>query len=209
MSKPFFVLLSVWYHDHAVQFLHAGLVAYSGRGVLFPGKGCTGKSTSALACVDNGFRYLGDDFVGLKISEHVLTGYSIFNSACVEGHHIKNFPALVPFASKVSLPVEDKSTIFLYEVPHCEMLSHVPIRAIAMPKIVDSERSIIKRASPAETLLRLAPSTMFFTIPRPDKQALDRMAVLVRRVPAYWLEIGRDLNDIAQKVKDILSHEET
>jgi len=207
MSKPFFVLLSVWYHDRSIQFLHAGLVAYNGRGVLFPGKGSSGKSTSVLVCVGEGFQCLGDDFIGLQITENEFTGYSIFNSACVAEHHLQNFPAFAPYATKAALPVEDKSTIFLSEITTCEMLSKVPICAIAMPKIVDAEKSTIKRASPTQTLLRLAPSTMFFIIPRPDKQALDRMTTLVKGVPAYWLEIGRDLQNIAHKVRDILCEE--
>ena len=209
ISKPFFVLLSVWYHDRGIQFLHAGLVAYKGHGILFPGKGCSGKTTSALACVENGFQYLGDDFVGLQIIDNYFTGYSIFNSACVADHHIKNFPAFVPFASKNDLSVEDKLTLFLSEISECEVISNIPIHAIAMPKIINGENSYIKKASSLETLLRLAPSTMFFTIPRPDQEALDRMAALVNGVNAYWLEIGSDLNEIAHTLKYILPNVES
>ena len=209
ISKPFFVLLSVWYYDRGIQFLHAGLVSYKGQGILFPGKGCSGKTTSALACVDNGFQYLGDDFVGFKITDNFFRGYSIFNSACVADHHIKHFPGFAPFASKDELRVEDKLTLFLSEIPRCEVISNTPITAIAMPKIIDCENSSIIKASPLETLLRLAPSTMFFTIPRPDQEALDRMATLVKGVNAYWLKIGSNLDEIAHAVKYILSKGET
>ena len=65
-GKPFRVLLSVWLHDRGVQVVHAALVARGDRGVLLPGRGGAGKTTSALTCLLAGFRYLGDDYVGLE-----------------------------------------------------------------------------------------------------------------------------------------------
>lgn len=204
ISKPFFVILSVWYYDQGIQLVHAGLVAFEGSGVLFTGKGGVGKSTSSLSCVSEGFDYLGDDFVGFRRENEEFMGQSLYNSACITEEHLKNFPQFLSFANKVELSIEDKATLFLNEIESCNTLESVPIKAIALPRIIDSEKSRIKKASSAQAMLRLAPSTMLFVVPNPGKEAFEKMTKLVESVPSYWLEIGRDLKDIAEKVRQII-----
>src|SRR5262249_23838976 len=48
-AKPLARLLLEWCNDYGRQVIHAGLVAYQGQGILFAGKGGSGKSTSSLA----------------------------------------------------------------------------------------------------------------------------------------------------------------
>ena len=49
-----------------ICLLHASCAALNGKGVIFSGKSGNGKSTSALALLNNGFDYIADDEVLLR-----------------------------------------------------------------------------------------------------------------------------------------------
>lgn len=60
-AQPAHHALAAWMTGPTRQAVHAGAVAFDGRGVLFVGVGGRGKTTTALACARAGFSYLGDD----------------------------------------------------------------------------------------------------------------------------------------------------
>ena len=208
-TKPLHRLLSVWYHDHGVHVIHAGLVSQNGRGVLFPGPGEAGKSTAALASVCAGFKYLGDDSLGLA-SEHddSLVGVSLYNSMRLQPDDLVRFPRLLPYAVQPQANPqhrsEQKCLILLAQVFPLQLERVAPIHALALPRIVNRATSQIHQATKGEALLRIAPSSMLRALPRPKAHGLDRLAQLVDRVPAYWLEMGRDIDQIASQVQEIL-----
>lgn len=68
-SSPLHSELSLWYRDHGIQPIHAGLVALDGDGVLLAGPSGSGKSTAVLSCVREGFRFLADDYTGLAVQD--------------------------------------------------------------------------------------------------------------------------------------------
>jgi hypothetical protein len=41
--------------------------------------------------------------------------------------------------------------------------------------------------------------------PRIGREGIDRLADLVRRTPAYWLEIGSDVSGIPDAVDELLA----
>jgi len=199
LSKPFRILLSVWYHDNDIHMFHAGLVARDGLGVLIPGRERTGKSTVALSCVNAGMDYAGDDFVGLRRrADGTFVGHSMYGSACVALEHLARFPGLEPHA------LEDKAVLYVSDLYADRMKASVRIAALALPCIVDTERSRVRPARRPDVLLRLAPSTLMYVIPRPERQLMRLMRELVERTPCFVLELGSDLASIPVCMADIL-----
>lgn len=204
-SKPYVLMLSIWFHDRGVQVLHCGLVARRGAGVLLPGASGTGKSTTALTAVTQGLEFLGDDFVGLECAgDGGFVGHSLFNSTCLVPEMLDRFPDVPRGAIADGFPGEEKPILFLSEIHPERVRATVPLRAIVLLRI-RQPRTEIRPASRAEALRELAASTLHTVVPRPGRDALEKMAALVERVPAFWLRLGPDRGDIAPSLDRILS----
>jgi hypothetical protein len=79
-----------------------------------------------------------------------------------------------------------------------------PLRAVLVPRVVAAEpQTRVVPASPAAALAALAPSTIFQLHP-PQPDGLARMAVLVRKVPCYSLELGSDVARIPEAIGALL-----
>ncbi|MEN3974478.1 hypothetical protein [Emcibacter sp. SYSU 3D8] len=204
-ARPFHRLLAAWMWDLGVQFVHAGLVAredaVSGgmKGVLFVGKSGSGKTTSSIACFRGGLTYLGDDFIGLEQTADGFAGHGLFGSCLVNVEHLKRFPDLNAVSLAPRNDYEDKAVVYMAPIDDMRLAASVPIAAIVMPRIVDRPDTIYRRATKGQALLTMAPSSVM-SLPIMVHGAMDRLAGLVDAVPAYWLELGRDVNDIPHAV---------
>jgi hypothetical protein len=203
-TRPLPFLLPVWYADQGVQVIHAGLVARDGRGVLFCGANGAGKSTSSLACLCAGLDFLSDDHVGLEATAGGFVGHSVFASTRLEPDHLQRFAELVPHAIPSPEWFETKSLILVAEAFPERVKPRVPIRAIALPVLGEGSRSSITPIGRATALRALAPSTL---MQMPFGATADRFAELARltaSVPAFRLDLGRDVRGIAPSVHELL-----
>jgi hypothetical protein len=203
-TRPLPFLLPVWYADQGVQVIHAGLVARDGRGILFCGANGAGKSTSSLACLCAGLDFLSDDHVGLESTTGGFLGHSVFASTRLEPDHLQRFPELVPHAIPSPEWYETKSLILVAEAFPERVKPLVPISAIALPVLGETSRSSITPIGRAAALRALAPSTL---MQMPFGATADRFAELARltaSVPAFRLDLGRDVRGIAPRVHELL-----
>jgi hypothetical protein len=202
------VLLPLWYFDRGISVVHAGLVGREARGILVGGPGDAGKSTTALACVCAGFAFLSDDHIGLQqLEDGSFLGHSLFSSTRLASAQLERFPLLRPHAMPSDLSAEPKSLVFLSQVLPERLARSMPVCAIALPKIVDAPYCRLTPASRGEALRALAPSTLLQMAPRPGPEGLQLLARLVKCVPGYWLELGRDMAGIPQLLDEVLSRE--
>jgi hypothetical protein len=204
-TKPLRLMLRVWYDDQHVQYVHSGLVARSGQGALLAGGGGAGKSTTSLACLRAGLDYLGDDFVGLEEQrDGTFVGHSLFSTVRLERHQMARFRDLSEEALVSRDPLDPKSLLFLPRIFPERLPRSAAIRVLLLPRVVDAEVSRLAPASRAQALLALAPSTVIAAL-GPGVQGFERLARLVRSVPTYWLELGRDLRSIPACVEEALA----
>ena len=204
-GRPFNYPLQLWPADRRVQVLHAGLVDREGHGVLLGGAGGSGKSTAALACLQAGFGYLGDDHVGVAANgESRNTGHSIFNSAYFEPAYLRRaFPEIGEVVSG-ELPGEDKVLLLPSSRFANRMTRSASIRALVLPRAAHLPHAQITPARKAAALLRLAPSSLLAS-PQAHRDGLDDIAALVDAIPCYWLDLGGDPMEIPPLVDEILS----
>lgn len=171
----FFALASTKRH-----LVHAGAVGAPDRGcVLLAGPGGSGKTSLALAAVEHGLRYVGDDYVLLE--DGVV--WNLYATAKVDAG---------PGREKAIVDVDPRSLIHA-----------LPARAVVVPAI-GGGRLKLREISAAEALRALAPSTAF-QMPFDRGAVLATLAELVRRVPSYLLELDRDAAAAASALTEVLA----
>ena len=203
-GKPLHFPLLLWHSDQGAEVIHAALVSRNGEGVLFAGKGGTGKSTSVLACLEAGFDYLGDDYISLEASrDGSFQGHSIYSATWLMADHLRRFPRLIPHAIYPRRPDQEKTLVFLSQHFLRQLSCRAPIRALVLPRIKANPPVQIRPASKGEALFALAPSSILLR-PSAGAATLNKIACLAERVPCYWLDLEHNLTDIPNRIIELL-----
>jgi hypothetical protein len=189
--------------QHELQYAHAAAVGTDDGAVLLIGKGGSGKSTSALTCLQHsGFHYFGDDYVLIKHTPHPYV-YSLYNSAKLNADHAENFPHLLKYASNLDKLDTEKALIFIKDIFPEKIYHQMPIKAIVLPHVTGLQNSSYTSTSAAHALRALAPSSMF-QLPGSSQNTFQYFSQLVRKVPAYILHAGTDFYQIPETIISIL-----
>lgn len=205
-GRPMHVPLTIWHNDHDVPVIHAGLVSHAGHGILIAGPRGAGKSTLALVCLGAGFGFVSEDLVGLQsLADGSFVGHSLYNSTYVERDHLLRLPDLEPHAIEGRYPFEDKSLVLLSQVYSQRLERASPIKAVAIARVAEGRHSRIRPASKGESLLALAPSSLLVGHVSAGVQGFKMLVRLVEELPCYWFELGRDLTEIPDRVRELLS----
>jgi hypothetical protein len=194
-----------WHADVGVPVVHAGMVAIDGDGLLIAGPGGSGKSTVALACAGAGFAYLADDYVGLAHQDGAYTGHSVYCSSHVDAQHIGHFPAAAAAARRSGLlTTEGKALLFVTDMPGARLDATATLAAIVLPRV----RGGITRVTPAtqvEAMIQLAPTSLHMIPLASFSEGFARLSRLVSATPAYWLDLGDDVERIPRLLAPLLT----
>lgn len=202
-GAPFRALLHAWWRNHHGMLLHAGAVGTNGAGIMLIGKGGSGKSTTALACMTAGMQYISDDYC-LVTQEPGLSVHSVYCSAKLRGQDGDRFPALAPLLSNASELGEEKAICFLASSDDFHLAKSLDLRAVLMPRVTGLRETRLTPASPIEALRSLAPSAIF-QLPEAGPLEFTRIGQIVRQIPCFWLDCGTDLDLIPDVVKEAIS----
>ncbi len=202
-AAPLRTILHWWMREHERLLVHAGAVGTQDGGVLIAGRGGSGKSTTALACLTSELLYLGDDNVLLS-AEPILSAHSLYNSAKLDLRHVERLRHLVPVTGSYHRTDAGKAVFFMHQHYPEKLAESFPVRAILMPRVVGRAPTVLSEASPAAALQALAPSTLF-QLSGAGSEEFQLLARLVRAVPCYTLQLGADLPRIPELVLRLLS----
>jgi hypothetical protein len=189
-GAPLLVLLSWWMETRERQLVHAGAVGTTEGGVLLVGKGGSGKSSTALSCLEAGLLYAGDDYC-LVALEPAPCVHSLYNSGKVNADDVPRFPRLSSALSNAERLDSEKGLYFLQRGFPAQMSRGFPLRAIFLPRVIPSQETRLEKISPSLSLRALAPSTIF-QLPGAGQQAFSALSRLVQRLPSYVFEVGSD-----------------
>jgi hypothetical protein len=201
-SMPVRTILHWWMRSQGIQLVHAGAVGTEDGGVLLTGKGGSGKSTSALACLQAGMRYAGDDYVllGLHGGPYV---HSLYSTGKLDGEHVKRFPRLLKCIENPSRLSSEKALVFLPGLFPEGMSAGFPVRAILVPKVTGGRKTVMRRISAVEGLSALAPTTIR-QLAWADETDFQFMARFAKSVPSFRMELGEDIAGIPDAVMTLL-----
>ena len=205
-GAPLRAILHWWALGHGWHMVHAGAVGTASGGVLLVGQAGSGKSTAALACVESGLSYVGDNdvLVDGRLEPFV---HGLYCSAKLEPEHRRRaVPRLDARLGTTERWSHGKELFFLDGALGRSVSVGFPLKAVVVPRITAGERATIQPMSAAAGLLRLAPSTLF-QLPGARRHRFQQMVQLLQRVPAYALELGRDLGTVTPAIRTILAAE--
>ena len=189
-GAPLRAALHRWAAGRDRYFVHGGAVGSDGAGVLLAGPSGAGKSTTAVACLEAGMRYVGDDYIILTTGESPLA-HCVYSTAKLDAASLKRLPRLASAVAEFPRRSDDKAVLDLHRHWSHLVRSSVPVNAIVIPCVGRREHPVVRRANAAEALRALAPTTLL-QLPGDAHARMRAMAALVRRLPAFGLELGED-----------------
>lgn len=202
-SAPLRNVLHRWMGDHGRQMTHAAAMGLSTGGVLLVGKGGSGKSTSALACLQSGLKIAGDDYC-LVTTEKEPYVFSLYNSVKLNHDSLARFPHLLPYTNNQERMTSEKALFFLNENFPDQISTGFPLSAVLVARITGGTASWLEPISPSEALLALAPSSIL-QLDWAGGKDFRALAKLVKSVPCYDFHLGTKISEIPAALSSLLS----
>jgi hypothetical protein len=199
LAAPFRHILAAWLGPRGCTLVHAAGVGTREGGVLLVGRGGSGKSTSALACLGSSLRYAADDYLLVEGG----VAHTLYSSGKLRPDSLELLPHLRPLVDNLDRVPEEKAVLYLDERRHGELVAGFPVAAVVACRIGTGTGTRVERISPAAALAALAPSTIL-QLPGSGQDALDAMAALIALVPTFSLDLPPDPSEVPGAVAGIL-----
>lgn len=179
--------------------LHAAAITDGTTGLLLAGAGGSGKSTTTFFSVKHGFASAGDDLVLVDADER--------GQVCVSAVYdsLKLVPAALADPADrdrpwLSLDADDPKCITLLSGFSSGTLRRCfPLHAVVLPRIAHAARTTFHRARGSDAFLAIAPSTQKL-LWRGAPELVDKVARVARRLPAFWLDLGTEAEEVAAAI---------
>lgn len=212
-GAPLRTLLTWWFGARGLQIIHGGAVGLPAGGLLLAGKGGSGKSTTALACLDSPLLYAGDDYALITMNGQPQA-YSLYNTAKVKSS--ADFVRFPWMASQISNPDRlragvradadsEKPMVFLHETQPHKLIREFPLKALVLPRYIpDAEGCRLVPVAPASAFKSIAQSS----IPQltgTGGEAMRALLQLTRAVPCYLLGLSEDVREIPDVLLNLLA----
>lgn len=203
-ASPFRTIIHWFMEKRGYQLLHAAAVGTEEGAVLITGKGGVGKSTTALSCLNSGFKYLSDDYLITKIDPEP-TVYTLYNTAKLNSDNVHKFPSLSKLVDNSEKLENEKAVLFLYPDKKDQIVDSLPIKAIFTPVIKDKKETSINAAKKLLVERSIAFTTMS-QLPNVGKHTHDYISRLTSRTALHTLHLGSDFDKIAQSISSYLEN---
>lgn len=185
------------------QLLHAAALADERGAMLITGRGGVGKSTTALSGILHGLRYVGDDYLVVRLAPEP-TVFSLYCTAKLNPDQVARFPELAPHVTYEGLTSDEKAVLRLVPGLDDRFCHSAPIVALATPTFRGAPETRFTAASP-DVLERAASFTTMSQLPHAGPETHEYIRRLVAAVPGLTLELGTDLPGVAAAIRALLA----
>ena len=199
-TKPFLEIFHAWLIDSPWQPIHGGAVGGSEGGVLLAGGSGVGKSTTVMSCVRAGWLYAGDDYLAIRTDAGQAYVDNLYGSARLCVDMADRFAELRSAeVGTVSMNGVEKRDMILADLLPRSRFGGFPIRAILLPRITGGSRSSLRPASPGQATVAIGAMTMHL-LRAGAREAFEKIAGIAAATPAYWLDLGDDIDDLPARI---------
>jgi hypothetical protein len=192
------------WHSAAASWLllHAAGIGAEGKGVLLAGAGGSGKSTTTAACVLSGLQTTGDDFVAVEPGRR--RAHAIYDTIKLDDASLSALPAWQAGVANPARPADQKARLHLWHSrPAALARGGLSLQAILLPRVTGARWSSIAPATAGDALRALAPSTLFL-LRGGAAAGMRKTTALLRALPAFRLDLGRDPMEAAAAIAAFL-----
>ena len=183
--------------------LHAGGFSTNGKCLLIPGTSGAGKSTLTVASLRANFDYMSDDMVFLIDQPQGFRVLAFPEEVDVSDQTAAFFPELSFLLSAPKRCGWRKRQIHPIQVYGAKVAPEARPAAVVIPRIAESETSVVTRMDPDEALLEMVPNVLL-TETNSCRAHLDTLRGLVASTPCYRLETGRDFDQLSIRFREML-----
>jgi hypothetical protein len=188
--------------------LHAAALTKDGAGYLFPGDTGSGKTTTALGLVKQGFQYLADDKVLLREEDSGVAALAFTRRFNIDPDISRHYPELSFLEGLEPLPGTTKRPFDISRVYPNTFVPRCRPRFLIHLQITPDYRSRIVRLSRAESFGRLVHQTILSFQKEIAMKQLKLLGDLVRRTESYMLHSGEDLCGAPERLVELLPRSE-
>jgi hypothetical protein len=181
---------------------HAACVGDESGAILLAGRGGSGKTTTTLASVEAGLRFVADNYLLLSLDGQP-TAHSLYSNVKLTQDTLRLLPGVRSAVRTFDVDDGEKLIVDMQAYRPEQLVRELPVRALVVPQVVGSGPTRLVPASPVAGLLALAPTTVY-QLPR-NGAVLSAMADFARQVPSYRLELGGDVEAAPQVIAEFLA----
>lgn len=184
------------------QLVHAAAVGFGGRGVLMPGRGGSGKSSTALACLLGGLDFIADDYLALALDPEPRA-YRLYSTAKLNPRSLALYPELAGRCRTVYQPGFDKLVLFLEDGYRDQLRESLRIDLMLRPYITGLPETTLGPVEGQEVERALAAETLAH-LPHVGGRTVEFLDRATREIPRAAIHLGTDRMRIPAAVKGAL-----
>ena len=206
-ASPLRTLLHWTLERSGAQLLHAAAVGNENGAVLITAKGGAGKSSTALAALERGMQYIGDDYLAVRLDPEPSV-YSLYSTAKLNAEDVVHFPRLAGLVRNLPSVGGEKAVLQLYPELQAQIVTRMPLKAVLTPRVTASAATQLAPAD-AVRLARAAAFTTLSQLPYAGQRTQGFIESLVERLPGAELQLGSDRAAVVECLREALSWPET
>lgn len=190
-AAPLRNIFGWWATWRQCQLIHGAAVGDGDAALLLSAPGGSGKSTTAVRAAFDGMAYLGDDYVLVDPRRPAV--YSLYGSLKLDEAAIRLFApdALSRSRGLVGEPPHQKHFFLGEDLFATPVASGHHLTGLVVPSVGHDEATARTEVSEAQALAAVAPTTLF-QLEGSSNEEFASLALLVRRLPIFGLEVGRE-----------------
>jgi hypothetical protein len=205
LASPFRALLSAWLSRSGAVLVHAACVGLGDQALLLAGPSGSGKSTTAMICALHGWVHYADDYTLVQMDDGI-TAAPLYNTAKLNPDSV----TLLPTLTHEAMVEKDPTGKTIYTLGGTEEIATGAMRPRLAGIVFPSATGAGERAEPVlspmaggDALRLLAPSSLL-QLSTGGAQTFARLAMVVRRLPSWRLELAAHPGAVAALLKNHL-----
>jgi hypothetical protein len=190
LAAPLRSILHWWMELNGRQLVHAAAVGCHGRGVLIPGRGGSGKSSTAMACLLAGMDFIADDYLAVAM-EPEPRAYRLYTTAKLDSHSLKLYPDLAARCRAIHQPGFGKVVLFLEEGYREQLKESLLLNLVLKPWISAVPETMVGPTEPPEIERALASETLAH-LPHAGVRTVEFLNRVSHEIPGAAIYLGMD-----------------